>query len=147
MRRATLGRLVQHLRIWVLCFAALLYVAPAAAVTITALTYDPGKDQLVLTIVYRGTNPDHQFKVQWDACKKLDDERMQIFGLLVDSQPDDLARQDFTKPMRIDLRNFSCRPAKVTIRTSAGFFTSVDVPAAKTKGASPLPSSEARNAP
>jgi hypothetical protein len=147
MRRATLGRLVPSLRIWVACFAALLYVAPAAAISVTALTYDPGKDQLVLTIAYRGTNPDHQFNVQWDACTRLDDERMQILGLLVDTQPDDLARQDFTRQMRIDLRDFSCRPAKVTIRTSAGFFTSVDVPAAKTKGSSPLPASEARNAP
>lgn len=147
MRRATLGRLVQHLRIWVLCFAALLYVTPAAAIAITTLTYDPGKDQLVLIISYRGTNPDHRFNVQWEACKKLDAERMQIFGLLVDSQPNDLARQDFTKPMRIDLRDFSCRPAKVTIRTSAGFFASVDVPEAKTKGSSPSPSSEPRNAP
>src|SRR5687768_9219889 len=108
MRRATLGRLVTSLRIWVACFAALLYVAPAAAVSVTALSYDAGKDQLVLTIAYRGTNPDHKFTVQWDACKKLSDERMQIFGLLVDSQPDDLARQDFTKPMHIDLRDFSC---------------------------------------
>lgn len=147
MRRATLGRLVQSLRIWVACLAALLYVAPAAAISVTALTYDPGKDQLVLTIAYRGTNADHQFNVQWEACTKLDDERMQILGLLVDSQANDLARQDFTRTMRIDLRDFSCRPAKVTIRTSAGFFTSVDVPAAKTKGSSPLPSSEPRNAP
>ena len=72
---------------------------------------------------------------------------MQILGQLVDSQPNDLARQDFTKPLRIDLRDFNCRPAKVTIRTSAGFFTSVDVPAAKTKGSLPQPSSEPRNAP
>lgn len=147
MRRATLGRLVQHLRIWVACLAALFYVAPAAAVTVTALTYDGGKDQLVLTIAYRGTHPDHEFKVQWAACTKLNAERMQILGLLVDNQPNDLARQEFTRPMRIDLRDFSCRPAKVTIRTSAGFFTSVDVPAPKTKGSAPLPGSEPRNAP
>lgn len=146
MRRATF-RLVHNVRIGVACFAALLYVAPAAAISVTALAYDAGKDQLVLTVVYRGTNPDHQFKVQWDACTKLDDERMQILGLLVDSQPNDLARQDFSKPMRIDLRDFSCRPAKVTIRTSAGFFTSVDVPAAKTKGSTTAPGSDPRNAP
>jgi hypothetical protein len=148
MRRVTLGPLLQHLRIWVAaCFAALLYIAPAAAISVTALTYDPAKDQLVLTIAYRGTNPDHQFKVQWDECKSLDGERMQILGLLVDSQPDDLARAEFTKPLHIDLRDFSCRPAKVTIRTSAGFFTSVDVPAAKTKASPSQPASEPRNAP
>jgi hypothetical protein len=140
MRRVTLGRLAA-------CIAALLYLAPAWAISVTALTYDPSGDQLVMTIAYRGTNADHQFNVQWDKCTRLDDERMQILGLLIDSQPNDLARQEFTKPMRIDLRNFSCRPAKVTIRTSAGFFTSVDIPPAKTKGSSPLPASEPRNAP
>jgi len=134
MRRAASGRLV-HLRIWVACLAALLYVAPAAAISVTALTYDPAKDQLVMTIAYRGTNPDHQFKVQWDKCTRLDD------------QPEDLARQEFTRPMRINLRDFSCRPAKVTIRTSAGFFTSVDVPAPKTKWSPTPPGSEPRNAP
>jgi hypothetical protein len=142
-----LGRLVQHLRIWAACTAALLYVAPAAAVTVKGLAYDPTKDQLVMTIAYRGTNADHQFKVQWEACKKLDAERKQILGLLVDSQPNDLARQDFTTPMRIDLRDFSCRPAKVTIRTSAGFFSSVNVPAPKTKWSPAQPASETRNAP
>lgn len=140
MRRATLGRLVA-------CIAALLYVAPAAAILVTALTYDPAKDQLVMTIAYRGTNPDHEFRVQWDKCARLDDERMQILGLLIDSQPNDLARQDFTKPMRINLRDFSCRPSKVTIRTSAGFFTSVDIPAPKTKWSPPQPGSDPRNAP
>jgi len=147
MRLATLARLARHLRIWVACFAALLYMAPAAAITVTALTYDPGKDQLVLNIAYRGTNPDHQFNVQWEKCTRLNDERMQILGLLVDNQPDDLARQEFTKVLHIDLQDFSCRPAKVSIRTSTGFFTSVDVPAAKTKGSSSPPGSETRNAP
>ena len=141
MHRVTLGR------IWLGCIAALFYVAPAAAISVTTLTYDPGKDQLVMTIAYRGTNADHQFNVQWDKCSRLDDERMQILGLLVDSQPNDRAQQEFTKPLRIDLRDFSCRPSKVTIKTSAGFFTSVDVPPAKTKGSSPLPQSEPRNAP
>ena len=140
MRRVTLGPLVA-------CIAALLCFAPAWAISVTVLSYDASKDQLVMTIAYRGTNADHQFKVQWDACKKLDDERMQILGLLMDSQPDDLAHQEFTKPLRIDLRDFSCRPAKVTIRTSAGFFTSVDIPPAKTKGSSPAPPTEPRNAP
>ena len=46
MRRATLGRFVQHLRIWAACLAALLYVAPAAAITVTALTYDPDRRSL-----------------------------------------------------------------------------------------------------
>jgi len=35
----------------------------------------------------------------------------------------------------------------LTIKTSTGLFNSVDIPAAKTKGSSLLPSSEPRNAP
>ena len=140
MRRVTSGRLVAGI-------AALLYVATAAAIAVTTLTYDAPKDQLVMTIAYRGTNPDHQFRVQWDKCTRLDDERMQILGLLIDDQPNDHARQEFTKSMRIDLRDFTCRPAKVTIKTSAGFFTSVDVPAPKTQWSPPQPGSDPRNAP
>jgi hypothetical protein len=140
MRRVTSARLVAGI-------AALLYVATAAAIAVTKLSYDAPKDQLVMTIAYRGTNPDHQFRVQWDKCAKLDEERMQILGLLIDDQPNDLARQEFTKPMRIDLRDFTCRPSKVTIKTSAGFFTSVDVPAPKTKWSPPQPGSDPRNAP
>lgn len=140
MRRATLSRLV-------VCLGAFFYIATAAAISVTTLTYDAPKDQLVMTIAYRGTNPDHQFRVQWDKCTRLDDERMQILGLLVDDQPNDLARQEFTKPLHIELRDFSCRPSKATIRTSAGFFTSVDIPAPKTKWSPQQPGSDPRNAP
>lgn len=150
MRRATSGRLLQHsrVRLWALgSLLALCCSMAATAITVDALHYDAANDQLVMTIAYRGTNPDHKFTVQWDECKRLDDERSQILGLLIDSQPDDLARQNFTTPFKIDLRDFPCRPARVTIRTSAGFFMSVDVPAAP--GDDPLDSSsaEARNAP
>ena len=139
MRRAT------SVRIWAACFLfGLLHSLPAAAVTVTALAYDAMEDQLVMTIAYRGTHENHSFSVQWDKCQRLDDARSQILGLLVDSAPDDLARQNFTKQLKVPLTSFSCRPSKVTIRTSAGFFASVDVPPPP-KNRSPL--SEARNAP
>ncbi|HEY0683178.1 MAG TPA: hypothetical protein VGD45_12675 [Steroidobacter sp.] len=139
MRRAT------SLRIWAACFLlGLLHSLPASAVTVTALAYDATEDQLVMTIAYRGTHENHDFTVQWTECKRLDDARSQILGLLVDSAPNDLARQNFTKQVKVDLTSFTCRPSKVTIRTSAGFFASVDVPPPPKKQ-SPL--SEARNAP
>src|ERR1019366_2077262 len=31
--------------------------------------YDARKDQLVVTLFYRGTNPDHSFSLQWGTCK------------------------------------------------------------------------------
>jgi hypothetical protein len=149
MRRATSGRL-QHSRLSLLATSfllALLCALPALAIIVDGLRYDAARDQLVMTIAYRGTNPDHRFSVQWDDCKRLDDERSQILGLLIDSQPKDLARQEFKTPFKIDLRDFSCRPARVTIRTSAGFFMSVDIPARPGDGTLDSPSAEARNAP
>ena len=148
MRRATSGRLSQHLRTWAACsLLALFYCTPASAIVVNKLTYDAENDQLVVIVAYRGSNPDHKFSVQWDECTRLDDERLQILGLLVDSEPDDRALQEFTKELKVDLKSFSCRPAKVTIRTSAGFFMSVDIPAAKKKGAPSTPGPDARNAP
>lgn len=146
MRRASSARMFAPLRLWVTCLLlASFYGAPASAISVNRLTYDAAEDQLILLIAYRGTNPDHKFSVEWTECKRLDDERSEILGLLVDNQPDDLARQEFTQVLKVDLTSFTCRPSKVTIRTSAGFFTSVDVPAAPKNKTAPV--SDARNAP
>lgn len=148
MRRADSGRSPQSLRTWATCLLlALFYAVPAAAITVPKISYDADKDALVMTIAYRGTNENHRFSVQWTECKRLDDERSQILGVLVDSQADDLARQDFTREIEVSLKDFTCRPAQVTIRTSVGFFTSVDVPA-RSKTNTPVPSdANARVAP
>ena len=34
--------------------------------------YSARKDQLVVTIAYRGTNPDHAFSLKWGQCQELD---------------------------------------------------------------------------
>lgn len=148
MHRAAWDRSLQHLRLWIACsLLALCYSAPASAVTVPHIAYDAAKDQLVMTIAYRGTNEAHRFSVQWTECKRLDDERSQILGVLVDSQADDLARQEFTQQLEVSLKDFACRPARVTIRTSIGFFTSVDVPARPKENTPIPPESNARNAP
>jgi hypothetical protein len=142
------GRSLQHLRLWAAgSLLALFYCTPASAITVNGLIYDAEKDQLVMTIAYRGTNADHEFSVQWAECDRLDDERSQILGLLIDNQANDLARQEFTKQFEVELAGFTCRPAKVTIRTSDMFFISVDVPAAPKKNAPDSTGREARNAP
>lgn len=148
MRRATSVRLLSRLRSWAPCLLlAALYCGPASAISVSNLVYDASKDQLVMQIAYRGTNPDHEFSVEWAECARLDEERSQIFGMLVDDQANDRALQEFTKEFTVDLLGFSCRPAKVTIRTSVGFFIAVDIPAAPKKGPPPAPVSDARNAP
>ncbi len=35
--------------------------------------YDSRKDQVVVTIFYRGTNPDHTFSLKWGRCKESAD--------------------------------------------------------------------------
>jgi hypothetical protein len=148
MRRAPSGRSLPALRLWsTVTLLTLFYGGAASAVTVPQLVYDAAEDQLVLTIAYRGTNPDHRFKVQWAECKRLDDARSQILGVLLDDQADDLARQEFTQQLNVSLEDFTCRPAKVTIRTSDRFFTSVDVPARPQRNNPLTPDAEARNAP
>jgi hypothetical protein len=147
-RRASVGGLLYRTRYWAACLLlALLHATSASAVTIEGLRYDEAKDQLVMNINYRGTNPDHEFSVLWAECRRLDDERSQILGVLMDSQANDLAREDFTKKLEIPLKDFTCRPAKVTIRTSTNLFWSVDVPAAPVKQPPRSYGRDARNAP
>ena len=147
MRRTTSDRSLQHFRSWAACsLLMLLYCSSASAISVNSLVYDEAKDQLVMTIGYRGTNPDHKFSVQWSECKRLGDTRSQILGLLIDSQPDDQARQEFTQEFKVDLSTLTCRPSQVTIRTSAGFFMSVDVPEAPKKNVPRSGEREARNA-
>ncbi|MDY6945931.1 MAG: hypothetical protein SXG53_09450 [Pseudomonadota bacterium] len=147
MRRATSARLFQRQRIWaVAALLVLFHCMPASAITVNRLVYDADQDKLVMVINYRGTNEDHEFSVQWNECTRLDDERSQILGLLIDSQADDHARQEFEQDFEIDMAGFGCRPAKVTIRTSAGFFMSVDVPPPLRKNRPSATNREARNA-
>jgi hypothetical protein len=112
----------------VLCLA---YHAGAAATNFTSVTYDATEDKLVVGIAYRGTHGDHQFSIEWGECRRLDDDRFQTYGLLIDSDPMDHARQEFSKKLEISLTGNSCRPAKITLRTATGFNRSIDIPAAK----------------
>lgn len=110
---------------------ALVYGAAAVAHNVTSVKYDEEADKLIVEIAYRGTHENHDLSVQWGECRQLDDERKQTYGLLVDNDPMDPARQDFTKTLELDMASFPCRPARVTIRTAAGFNQSIDIPAPK----------------
>jgi hypothetical protein len=92
--------------------------------------YDARHDQLVVTVYYRGTKPDHEFSLQWGPCKKLaDGSGQQIVAEVLDSQWQDAARQDFKKTTRFSLADMSCRPAKLTLRTAPRFYYTLDIPA------------------
>jgi hypothetical protein len=94
--------------------------------------YDPVTDSLVVTLLYSGTNPDHQFTLRWVTCSKPDANGVsEIAAEVLDSQWDDAAQQDFTKTVRFSLAALPCRPAEVTLRTPPRFIYTVYVPGKK----------------
>jgi hypothetical protein len=87
---------------------------PAHAADIVEAHHDPASDQIVAQVAYRGTNPDHDFSVQWGECSDASPPR--VVGRLIDAQGDDIAREDYRVQTRIGLENIPCRPAIVTLR-------------------------------
>jgi len=81
--------------------------------TFARVHYDAQTDELVATMIYMGTNPDHAFTVQWG----------------------DAAIRSYRKTVRFALANLSCRPAKLTLRTAPRFLYTVMIPQAP--GAAP----------
>jgi hypothetical protein len=109
----------------------LVLASPALhADTFFSAYYDPTSNELVVTMSYRGTNPDHQFSVQWGACQAPRDGKtsQQIAGDILDSQWNDLAQSTFTKTVRFSLANLNCRPATVTLRTPPRFEYTLQIP-------------------
>jgi hypothetical protein len=126
---------MQHLSRRVL-FAAMLGVAAATLPNVAAaddfanVYYDPKTDELVVTMNYSGTNPDHVFSLQWGECQTLANSSMpEIVADVNDSQSRDAARQDFKTTTRFSLENLACRPAKLTLRTAPRFFYTLQIPA------------------
>jgi hypothetical protein len=113
-------------------FLALALTIAGEADTFARARFDPRTDELVVTMLYRGTNPNHEFSLQWDTCPALaaGQSTYDIAAAVLDSQWNDDARQPFTKTVRFSLRDLKCRPARVTLRTAPHFYTTVAVPAA-----------------
>jgi hypothetical protein len=106
-------------------------VAPALhADTFSSAYYDPKTNELVVTMLYRGTNPDHEFSVQWGTCQPLGDDqtRHQIVAEVLDRQWNDAAQQTFTKTLRFSLADMNCRPATVTLRSAPRFEYTLQIP-------------------
>lgn len=83
--------------------------------------YDPKSDQLIVTIIYDGSNPNHHFSIQWDPCRELDQPGApahQVAVLIIDDQENDEAKKSYTKTIRVPLAALSCRPARVTLLTN-----------------------------
>jgi hypothetical protein len=103
----------------------------AQADDFSRVTYDGRKDELVITMRYRGTNRDHAFSLQWGPCKKAAGSQLHEISVdVLDSQWQDEERADFQKTTRFGLTDLSCRPATLTLRTAPRFFYTLLIPAA-----------------
>lgn len=92
--------------------------------------YDAQTDELVVTMSYSGTNPDHVFSLQWGECQaQADGSVPEIAADVIDSQSQDAARKDFKTITRFSLDDMSCRPAKLTLRTAPRFYYTLQIPA------------------
>lgn len=96
---------------------------PASADDIGASHYDRATDQLVVTMLYGGTNPNHTFTLKWGACE-VDDSgrRMPLVNAdVLDDQFNDAAQQQYKVVVRLSLADMPCaRPAIVTLSSRPG---------------------------
>lgn len=132
LKPAALGRR-HRLRSWPLAGLILLGGPVTRADDFENVYYDTASDELVILIHYRGTNPDHQFSLNWGECRTKDDNEAELFGDLVDQQSRDAARQDYRKTLRFSLAAVDCRPATITLRTAPRFFATIAIPASRSK--------------
>jgi hypothetical protein len=100
--------------------------APARAADIGDARYDAATDELVVEIIYRGTNPGHDFSVEWGKCSTGEPQR--TVGRVIDAQGDDKACEEYRVSERISLEDLPCRPAIVTLRLGRVAHTDVYVP-------------------
>jgi hypothetical protein len=93
-----------------------------------SVRYDAARDELVIVVLYRGTNPDHEFSLKWGPCTEHGSNR-EIVAELLDQQASDAARKDYRKTVRMSLAGMDCRPAAVTLRTAPRFYYTLRIPA------------------
>jgi|ERR1019366_307429 hypothetical protein len=114
--------------LWSVFAGALLDVVHAD--TFSRVYYDDRKDELVVTMAYRGTNPDHTFSLKWGSCQTLANAtEPEIVAEVLDSQWQHVASQPFKKTTRFSLSDLPCRPVKLTLRTAPRFYVTLQIPA------------------
>jgi hypothetical protein len=107
----------------------MLALSAAQAATFSSAHYDRSANELVVTMIYGGTNPNHQFTAQWGTCRPLgNDGNHQIVADVIDSQWDDAAQQQFTVTVRFSLAGVTCLPAAITLRTAPKYEYTLQVP-------------------
>ena len=114
----------------ILAAAATLFSLTAGADNFADVRYDRQTDRLILTMVYRGTNPNHHFSLKWGPCQANESGNLPgAAAEVLDDQHNDPAEQDFAKTVRLSLAGMPCsRPASVTLRTAPRFIYTLTIP-------------------
>jgi len=115
---------------WSFPLLCLLAASLARADTFSAAHYDAQTNELVIKIIYEGSNPDHQFSMQWGECRSVPGNanlRQTVLDVL-DDQWNDVAQQTYTKTVRFSLAGASCRPATVTLRIAPKYEMTLQIP-------------------
>jgi hypothetical protein len=115
---------------WALAGVVAALIASAAhADNFSRVFYDTKSGQLVVTMRYSGTNPNHNFTLSWGACQT--DPNSGANTVVADVQDDqfqDAAQQPYKKTTRFNLANMPCRPASLTLRTAPRFRYTLSIP-------------------
>jgi len=124
-------RLIVSCRVVLLWSAALGAAGIARADQFAAVRYDGQSDELVVTMRYQGTNPNHRFSIQWGPCRRSSanpDLRL-VAAAVTDDQWNDAAQDPFTTTVRFGLTDMPCRPAEVSLRTAPRYRYTIRIPA------------------
>ena len=114
----------------ILAAAATFFPFGSKADNFANVRYDGQTDRLVVTMVYRGTNPNHDFSLKWGPCRTNQSGNLPgATAEVLDDQYNDAAEQDFTKTVHLSLAGMPCpRPVSVTLRTAPRFFYTLTIP-------------------
>jgi hypothetical protein len=120
-----------HFLLWlILAAGAAFFSGGARADNFGRIRYDGRTDRLIVTMIYRGTNPNHKFSLKWGECQT--DQSSGLPGVtaeVLDDQFNDPEEQDFQTSVRFSLKGMPCpRPASVTLRTAPRFFYTLTIP-------------------
>jgi hypothetical protein len=110
--------------------ALLLLAASAEGDDFGKIYYDSKTDEIVVTMLYRGSNPNHHFTLRWGECQPNQSGGLPgVTVEVLDDQFDDRALKDYRTAKRFSLANLPCtRPTSVTLRTAPRFFYTLTIP-------------------
>jgi hypothetical protein len=104
---------------------------PASADNFGPSYYDRATNELVVTMLYGGTSPNHKFTLKWGDCQ-FDDSgrRMPLVNAdILDDRFNDTEQQQYSIVARFSLADMPCpRPAAVTVSTAPGFSFELMIP-------------------